>query len=37
MIVLEAACIIYVSGCLLAVAVDLYLHRAFKPKGRQTT
>ncbi len=30
MIILVAACWLYVSGCLLAVAVDLWLHRAFR-------
>ncbi len=31
MMFVEAACIIYIAGCLLAVAVDLYLHRSLKP------
>jgi hypothetical protein len=38
MVALEAACLIYVVGCLLAVAVDLWLHHSLKPrKERRTT
>lgn len=38
MIFVEIACMIYVASCLIAVGLDLWMHRAFRSKDerRQT-
>lgn len=33
--VVEAACIVYIAGCLLAVALDLWMHHSTETKGRR--